>query len=123
MDCAFMSCGAQVAHDNEDICIALYNAHIATLMAIGGAALRSRELMVMRPKIKAGISLINWEVFKLTFNSFKATTDVQPNKIVHQLLSCLDRDLLKLLYWENNKPERLTEENLLELIKERMPGI
>ena len=51
------------------------------------------------------------------FNLFKAATDVQPDKVMHQLLSCLDRDLLKLLYRENNELEGLTEENLLELIK------
>ena len=112
MDCAFASCGAQVTHNDKDLCITLYNAHIATHKAIGAGeeALRSRELTVMRPKIKPGISWMEWEAFKLSFNLFKTTTDVQLDKIVHQLLSCLDRDLLKLLYWENNKPEKLTEE-------------
>ena len=86
-------------------------------MGTSGTASKSRELIVMRPKIKAGISLTDWEAFKLSFNLFKATTDVQPDKIVFHLLSCLDRDLLKLLYWENNEPEKLTEENLLKAIK------
>ena len=42
---------------------------------------------------------------------------MQPNKVVHQLLGCLDRDLLKLKYRENNQPHELTEENLLKVIK------
>ena len=60
---------------------------------------------------------MDWEFFKSVFNSFKVATDVQPEKAVHQLLGCLDNDLLKLLYRENDKPEGLSEENLLNLIK------
>ena len=70
-----------------------------------------------RPKIEVGTSLVDWEFFKSVFKSFKVATDVQPNKAVHQLLGCLDSDLLKLLYRENNEPEGLTEENLLKFIK------
>ena len=40
-DCTFMSCGAQVTHDNENIFIALYNAHIATHLAIGAGEVAS----------------------------------------------------------------------------------
>ena len=111
LDCAFVSYGNQVSNDSEAICIALYNAHIAihTAIGTGGTVSKSRVLAVMRPKIKAGTSLADWEVFKSVFNLFKAATDVQPDKVVHQLLSCLDRDLLKLLYSENNELEGLTE--------------
>ena len=68
-------------------------------------------------QIEIGTSLVDWELFKSVFKSFKIAIDIQPNKVVHQLLGCLDSDLLKLLYRENNKPEGLNEENLLRLIK------
>ena len=61
--------------------------------------------------------LVDWEFFKSVFNSFKVIADVQPEKVVHQLLGCLDNDLLKLLYRESDKPENLNEEDLLRLIK------
>ena len=85
LDCAFTFCKTQVTNKSEAICIALYNAHIAThtVNGTGMTVLKSRALLVVRPKIKASISLADWEVFESAFNSFKANTDVQPNKVVH----------------------------------------
>ena len=71
----------------------------------------------MRPKIKAEISLTDWEAFRLSFNSFKTITEIQPNEVVYQLLGCLDITLLKLLYRKNNEPEGLMEESLFKVIK------
>ena len=119
LDCTFTSCRTQVTNNSEAICIALYNAHIATHTATGasGAAPKSRAPPVERPKIEVGTSLVDWEFFKSVFKSFKVATDVRPDKAVHQLLGCLDNNLLKLLYRENDEPKGFTEENLLNLIK------
>ena len=78
MNCAFASCRTQVTNDSKAICIALYNAHIATHMAIktSVAVTKSMAPPVVRPKIEAGISLVDWEAFKLAFYSFKAAIDV-----------------------------------------------
>ena len=41
----------------------------------------------------------------------------QRDQIVHQLLGCLDSDLITLVYNENNSPEELDESTLLKLIE------
>ena len=119
LDCTFASCGAQVAHDNEDTCVALYNAHIATHVATGADVVgsKSKAPPLVRPRIEVSTSLADWEFFKSRFKSFKVAADVQPEKAVHELMGCLDNDLLKLLYRESEKPEGLNEEDLLRLIK------
>ena len=65
-------------NDNKTTCITLYNDHITTHVAneAGRAASEGREIPVIRPKIKAGISIMDWEAFELSFKLFKATTDI-----------------------------------------------
>ena len=117
--CPFQGCAANVDNDSEAMCIALYSAHIATHTAgtAAGATPRSKAPPVDRPKLEAGASLADWNFWTARFTSFKIAADVPADKAVHQLLGCLDSDLLKLLYRDNAKPEGLTEENLLKLVK------
>ena len=82
----------------------------------GGATPKSRA-PVEGPNIEVGTPLVDWEFLHSVLKSLKISMDVKPDKVVHQLLGYLDSDLLKPLYGENDDPEGLTEENLLELIK------
>ena len=116
--CPFDGCGADVTNESEALLIAEFNAHIATHQ--GGAraaAVRSKAPPVDRPKLEAGASLADWNFWKSRFTSFKIAADIPPNKAVHELLGCLDSDLLRLNYRDNDTPEVLTEENLVKLVK------
>ena len=124
--CQFPDCDASISltDHSEAIAIALYTAHTAThtmaAMAIGPApatAPRSKAPPLDRPKLEPGTSLADWNFFSSRWTSFKTASDVPPDKVVHQLLGSLDTDLQRLLYRENNKPENLSEKDLLELLK------
>ena len=102
LDCTFASCGTKVTNNSEAICIALYNAHIATHMAVGasGAVSKSRALPVIRPKIKAGISLVDWEVFESVFNLFKANTELCTNSWVAWIETCSNFSTERTTNWK-----------------------
>ena len=72
---------------------------------------------VERPKLQALCPKADWKVFNSRWKSFKAATNISANKLVHQLLGCLDNDLAKLVYNECADPENLDELNLLNLIE------
>ena len=117
--CAFGDCDTVITHVNDAFCIALYNAHIAThtVATAAAAAPRGKAPPVDRPKLEAGTSLADWNYWKARFESFKIAADIPNNKVVHQLLGCLDTDLLKLLYRDNKAPEGLTELELIDAVK------
>ena len=62
--------------------------------------------------------MVDWDLFKSRWASFKATSDIDADKVVHQLLGSLETYLQRLLYRENNKPEALTEGDHLELLQQ-----
>ena len=90
LDSAFELSGAQVTNDSEAIGTAPYD---ALHKAIGAETTSSRRKapLVVIPKIKAGISQLGGGVFEQAFNLFKEAIEVQPNKVAHQLLNCLDK--------------------------------
>ena len=61
--------------------------------------------------------MADWEFFKSRWASFKAASDIDADKVVHQLLGSLETDLQRLLYRENNQPETLAEGALLALLQ------
>ena len=63
------------------------------------------------------MSLADWDFFKSRWASFKAASDMDADKVVHQLLGNLEMDLQRLFYRENKKPEALAERDLLELLQ------
>ena len=66
-----------------------------------------------KPEIEIGNLLMDWEFSESVFKSLKIDSAVQPDKVVHQLLGCLDNDQLKLFNRNDDKLEGLSEENLL----------
>ena len=59
----------------------------------------------------------DWEIFKSRWRSFKLATNIDESKKVHQLLGCLDSDVVHLVYSESSSPEALPEDELLSLIQ------
>ena len=55
---------------------------------------------VERPKLKSCCPKADWQVFKSRWEWFKIATNTTENKtkLPHQLLSCLEDDLTKLLF-------------------------
>ena len=73
-------------------------------------------LSVDRPKIQSACHKAEWNIFKSRWRSFKSAAIIDPDKVVHQLLGCLDPDLVTLVYNETSAPEVLSEGDLLDLI-------
>ena len=70
-----------------------------------------------RPKLSQASPVADWEIFKSRWRSFKLATNIDESKKVHQLLGCLDSDVVHLVYSESSSPEALPEDELLSLIQ------
>ena len=70
-----------------------------------------------RPRLVASSAEADWEVFSAKWRPFKAATSLTGDRVVHQLLGCLDDDLASLIYNEHASPESLQEKELLELLQ------
>ena len=78
----------------------------------------ARPPPIERPKLQAGCPRADWEVFSAKWRSFKLAANITSDKVIHQLLGCLDNDLGALVYNEHAAPETLKESELLDLIKQ-----
>ena len=105
--------------DVEAILVAaLLSAH--TTIHLGGGNNQSSHIRpppMERPKLLPNCPRADWEVFVAKWRSFKAATGVASDKMVHQLLGCLDSELSSLVYNEHASPETLEEKQLIDLVK------
>ena len=99
------------------IAAAILNAHSTEHNSSGGKGNHARPPPVERPKLSAASPVADWEIFKSRWRSFKVATNIDDAKKVHQLLGCLEPEVVQLVYSESNSPETLTEDKLLDLIK------
>ena len=101
------------------IAAALLTAHATGNSAPVTSGAQVKAPPVERPKLKSSCPKADWQVFKSRWESFKIATNLNENitKLPHQLLSCLEDDLTKLLYNECAAPEKLEESDLLKLIQ------
>ena len=116
---------ASCAYETEDVdavlAAALLNAHVgehAVPHAQGGGS-NNAPPTVERPRIQSACHKADWSIFKSRWNSFKSAANINPDKVVHQLLGCLDTDVVTLVYNEVSAPEDLSEKDLLRLMTDR----
>ena len=117
--CPRSSCSYETEDVEAVLAAALLNAHVgehAAPQTQGGGGNSARPPPVDRPKIQSACHKADWNIFKSRWRSFKSAANISPEKVVHQLLGCLDPDLTTLVYNEASSPEVLNEEDLLELI-------
>ena len=50
-----------------------------------------------RPRLVASSAKADWEAFSAKWRSFKAATSLTGDRVVHQLLGCLDDDFASLI--------------------------
>ena len=89
---------------NLPIDAAFLTCHASTHAEGGGISNHNssaRPLPLERPKLQAGCPRADWEGFSAKWRQPNAATD----KIIHQLLGCLDHDLSALVYNERAAPE------------------
>ena len=103
------------------VAAALLNVHATDHVGGGGntagGGTASRPPPMERPKLQVNCPRSEWEIFAAKWRSFKVATSVSGDKVVHQLLGCMDSDLASLVYNEHASPESLDEVELLDLIK------
>ena len=96
--CPRTGCTFSTSDADAVVAAAILNGHTAehtstNATGAGGA----KPPPVERPKLQLQVQrLIGWcLVFKSRWNTFKAAVNVSESKAVHQLLGCLESDLLK----------------------------
>ena len=112
--CPRGNCSYTTGDQDPVVAAALLTCHATSHQAGGGG---TRAPPVDRPRLQAACARADWEVFKSRWQSFKAATNVQDDKVVHQLLGSLDNDVITLVYNEQSSPEKLNENELLEIIQ------
>ena len=118
IECPRNDCEYVTGDVADCIAAALLGAHATIHTGNGGGNNNNaRPPPMERPKLTANCPKAEWEVFVAKWRSFKAATNVTGNKVVHQLLGCLETDISSLVYSEHASPEALDEMALLELIK------
>ena len=113
--CPREGCTFQTTDSSDIVAAALLNAHVSehTNQNVSGA----RPPPVERPKLTAACPRADWVIFLSRWRSFRLATNIHESKKVHQLLGCLDSDVIQLVYSEHSSPETLPEDQLLEVIK------
>ena len=117
--CPRSLCTYETGYVEQVLAAALLNAHVgehAVPQAQGGGGNNAGPPPVDRPKIQSACHKADWNIFKSRWRSFKSAANISSEKVVHQLLGCLDTDLTTLVYNETSSPEVLSENDLLELI-------
>ena len=119
IECPIPGCRYDTGDVEAVLAAALLNLHATThAQAQGNAGHNAVKPPPMeRPRLVASSAKADWEVFSAKWRSFKAATNLTGDKIVHQLLGCLDNDLASLIYNEHASPESLQETELLELLQ------
>ena len=117
--CPRQGCTFQTEKSEPVVAAALLNAHATEHSAVVTHSAPVKAPPVERPKLQSSCPKSDWQVFKSRWESFKIATNLSENKtkLPHQLLSCLENDLAKLLYNECAAPEKLGEPDLLKLIQ------
>ena len=116
------SCTYRTGENEPVIAAALLNVHATVHAAPGNSSSAPiKAPPVDRPKLQAACPKADWLVFKSRWESFKVATNLNDSqnlsKLPHQLLSCLEDDLAKLVYNETASPEKLNESRLLQVIE------
>ena len=112
LGCLVAGCKEQVANTDEDVAIALFNAHASTHTGDtdcnqGSSVKKIVELA--RPKITQGMSLDSWSSFQVLWKLYKDSADLSEAECGPQLVHCCNEDLvMQLLCMDPNvvdKPE------------------
>ena len=95
--CPFPGCAIETNHEDKEMAIALFNAHVMTHTAGGGAAGagHSKAEKLSRPKLSQGLLEENWNSFVLQWNMYKDGTGITGVESARQLLHCCDPELLE----------------------------
>ena len=115
-------CTYKTGENEPVVAAALLNVHATEhTAAVDQSNAMIKAPPVERPKLEAACPKADWLVFKSRWESFKIATNLidpkNKSKLPHQLLSCLEGDLAKLVYNETASPEKLDESNLLQVIE------
>ena len=105
ISCPRDGCTYETGEFEAVIAAALLTAHSTEHGSSGSSSSSARPPPVERPKLSAACPKADWEIFKSRWRSFKVATNIARDKLVHQLLGCLDSDVTTLVYNENNCPE------------------
>ena len=118
IDCPWMGCTFSTGEVEAIVAVALLNAHVTEhVNPTTTGQSQARPPPVDRPRLQAASPKAEWEIFSSKWRSFKAATNLSADKVVHQLLGCLEGDLANLVYNKHATPETLEEEELLGLIE------
>ena len=99
--CPRHSCTFETGDVEAVIAEAFLHAHVGEHVLHpdrGGGGNNARPQPVDRPKIQSSCHKAEW-------NIFKSAANIDPDEVVHQLLGCLDPDLVTLVYNETSAPE------------------
>ena len=96
--CPRTGCTYETGKVEAVIAAALLTAHSTEHGSSGSSSSSARPPPVDRPKLSAACPKADWEIFKSRWRSFKVATNISGDKLVHQLLGCLDSDVTTLVY-------------------------
>ena len=111
LSCPRQDCDYVTGEFEAVVSAALLTAHSTVHSASSQPRSNVRPPPVDRPKLSRDIPKADWLIFKSRWKSFKTATNISNEKIVHQLLGCLDSDLITLVYNENNSPRGIGRVN------------
>ena len=96
LDCLVASCKEQVMHTDEDVVIALFNAHTSTHTADVGrnrGSDRSKRNKLAMLKISQGMSVDSWKSFQDLWRLCKDDADLSEVEGGLQPMQCCDKEL------------------------------
>ena len=118
--CPFNECVEEIADDDKDIAIAIFNAHVSTHNVTGrphGGGSSSKSEKLTRPKLTQGMLEEAWNSFKALWELYKTGAGLSAQKCGLQLIYCCDSELIEQVVRTDPVIASKPEEELLEAMK------
>ena len=119
LPCLVMGCKKRAIDTDEDVVVALYNAHSYTHTVDAGrdqGSSQRKNGKLDRPRITQGASIESWDSFKILWRLYKQAADLSETEYSLQLMYCCSKELREQLFRTDPRITARPEEEQIKSI-------